>query len=97
MLYPDEAIQQALEMCHEQIFERILESSLKQQERDLKICFASMAGGLRQTIDHWRRMEAYRVLLPEDAPPYLKELFCSNMRALLEVLRQEHSTVHSDA
>ena len=97
VLYPDEAIQQALEMCHEQIFERILESPLKQQEEDLKICFESMASGYRQTVDHWRRMEAFRVLLPEDAPCYLKELFCSNMRALLEILRQEHSTAHSDA
>jgi len=97
VLYPDEAIQQALEMCHEQIFERILESPLQQQEQDLRICFASMAGSSRQTIDHWRRMEAFRVLLPEDAPGYLKELFCSNMRALLEILRQEHPTARSDA
>jgi hypothetical protein len=97
VLYPDEAIQQALEMCHEQIFERILESPLKQQEEDLKVCFASMASGYRQTVDHWRRMEAFRVLLPEDAPGYLKELFCSNMRALLEILRQEYSMARSDA
>ncbi len=97
VLYPDEAIQQALEMCHEQIFERILESPLRQQEEDLRICFESMASGYRQTVDHWRRMEAFRVLLPEDAPRYLKELFCSNMRALLEILRQEHSMAHSDA
>jgi hypothetical protein len=97
VLYPDEAVQQALEMCHEQIFERILESPLKQQEGDLKMCLESMASGYRQTVEHWLRMEAFRVLLPEDAPGYLKELFCSNMRALLEILRQEYSTVHSDA
>ena len=97
VLYPDEAIQQALEMCHEQIFERILESPLKQQEEDLKLCFASMAGGFRQTVDHWRRLEAFRVLLPEDAPGYLKELFCSNMRALLEILAEDRSTARSDA
>jgi hypothetical protein len=97
VLYPDEAIQQALEMCHEQIFERILESPLKQQEQDLKVCLGFMAGGFHQTVDHWRRMEAFRVLLPEDAPGYLKELFCSNMRALLEILDQGHSTARSDA
>jgi hypothetical protein len=97
VLYSDAAIQQALEMCHEQIFERILESPLEQQEEELKVCFEAMASGYRQTIEHWRRMEAFRVLIPEDAPGYLKELFCSNMRALLEVLQREHSTVHSDA
>src|SRR5487761_571581 len=34
-LYPDEAMQQALQLCHEQIFERILEAPLAQQETDL--------------------------------------------------------------
>jgi hypothetical protein len=97
VLYPDEAIQQALEMCHEQIFERILETPLKQQQEDLKTCLASMTGGYRQTVDHWLRLEAFRVLLPEDAPAYLKELFCSNMRVLLEILRQENSTAHLSA
>jgi hypothetical protein len=97
VLYPDEAIQQTLEMCHEQIFERILESPLQAQERELKICLKNMAGGFHAAVDHWGRMEAYRVLLPEAAPDYLKELFCSNMRALLALLRQENSTARSDA
>jgi|SRR5271157_208302 len=97
VLYPDEAIQQTIEMCHEQIFERVLESPLEQQQSDLKECFKSMAGSYRETVEHWRRMEAYRVLLPEAAPGYLKELFCSNMRALLEILRQEYSRARSDA
>ena len=28
-LYPDEAMQQALQLCHEQIFERVLETPLE--------------------------------------------------------------------
>jgi hypothetical protein len=96
VLYPDEAIQQAIEICHEQIFERILETPLQTQEKDLKLCFASMTGGYRETIDHWRRLESFRVLLPEETPVYLKELFCSNMRALLEILQLECSTARSD-
>ncbi len=94
-LYPDEAIQQALNLCHEQIFERILESPLARQEGDLKECLERMPGGLCGALMHWRRMEAYRVLMPERAPGYLKELFCSNLRALLEILQEECSTAHS--
>jgi hypothetical protein len=96
VLYPDEAIQQAIEICHEQIFERILETPLQAQEKDLKLCFTSMTGGYRETVEHWRRLESFRVLLPEESPSYLKELFCSNMRALLEILQQECSTARSD-
>jgi hypothetical protein len=94
-LYPDEAIQQALNVCHEQIFERVLESPLAKQEGDLKACLERMPGGLSAALTHWRRMEAYRILMPERAPGYLKELFCSNLRALLEILQEECSTVRS--
>lgn len=86
-LYPAEAIQQALKQCHEEIFQRILETPLALQEGDLKSCLEGMEGALCDTVSHWRQMEAYRVLMPEDSPEYLKELFCSNLRALLEILQ----------
>jgi len=53
-LYPDEAIQQALQLCHEQIFERILESPLSSQQEDLRGCLAGMEGGLSEAASHWR-------------------------------------------
>ena len=40
-------------------------------------------------MSHWRKLEAYRTLMPLEAPDYLKELFCSNIRALLEMLDGE--------
>jgi len=94
-LYPDEGIQQALQLCHEQVFERVLETPLETQEKDLRECLEHMPGGLSATVTHWRRMEAYRVLMPEREPIYLKELFCSNLRALLEILQAECSTARS--
>ncbi|HXM95448.1 MAG TPA: hypothetical protein VOA64_14540 [Candidatus Dormibacteraeota bacterium] len=94
-LYPDAAIQQALQLCHEQIFERILEAPLSSQEKDLRACLAGMEGGLPGAVPHWRRIEAYRVLLPEAVPDYLKELFCSNLRALLQILDEERFPARS--
>jgi len=94
-LYPDAAIQQALQLCHEQVFERILELPLSTQQADLRDCLAVMEGGLSGAVSHWRRIEAYRVLVPEAAPDYLKELFYSNLRALLEILDEELSPARS--
>ena len=38
-------------------------------------------------VRHWRKLEAYRVLCcRHESPDYLKDLFCSNIRALLEIL-----------
>jgi hypothetical protein len=96
-LHPEEAVQQALAKCHEEVFERILETPLAEQEGDVRACLDTMPGGLCLTVSHWQRMEAYRVLLPELSPDYLKELFCSNLRALLEILRSESSSTHSSA
>jgi len=96
-LYPEEAVQQALELCHEQIFERILEMPLEKQLEDLRNCLAAMEGGLPAVVSHWRQLEPYRVLLPENAQGYLKELFFSNLRALLEILHEQCNPNHSDA
>jgi len=95
--YPDEALQQAIGLCHEQVFERFLETPLSSQEEDLQTCLSGMQGGMDSAINHWRNMESYRVLMPEQSPQYLKELFCSNLRALLEILQQECSPAHSSA
>lgn len=96
-LYPEEAVQQALELCHEQIFERILEMPLEKQLEDLRNCLAAMEGGLSAAVSHWRQLEPYRVFLPENAPGYLKDLFLSNLRALLEILHEQCNPSHSDA
>ena len=92
-LYPEEAIQQALKQCHEEVFRRILETPLAMQENDLRMCLERMDGPVRATVSHWRQLEAYRVLMPEESPDYLKELFCSNLRALLEILQTGTATV----
>lgn len=86
-LYPEEAIQQALKQCHEEVFQRILETPLTLQEKDLHNCLERMEGTLNATVSHWRQAEAYRILIPQDSPDYLKELFCSNLRALLDILQ----------
>ena len=96
-VYSDEAVQQALAQCHAEIFESILELPLALQQGELRRCLASMSEGFCNSVIHWRRMEAYRVLIPEQAPQYLKELFCSNLRALLEILDEKHSPARSSA
>ena len=96
-VYPAEAVQQSLEQCHEEIFERILESGIEKQERDLRAYLQVMQDGLCVAVSHWRKLEAYRTLLPAESPDYLKELFCSNIRALLEILEEECSRDHSNA
>lgn len=88
-IYPREAVQQALEYCHLEIFERILETPLAAQEEDLRAYLQTLPKGLRGTPRLWRKLESYRALLPAAAPEYLSELFCSNVRAILEIVETE--------
>jgi hypothetical protein len=88
-VYRQEAVQQALEQCHEEIFERILETPLSVQEEGLRGYLKTMPAGLRIVASHWRKLEAYRALLPAESPDYLKELFCSNVRAILEIFEKD--------
>jgi hypothetical protein len=93
-LYPDEALQQAIQVCHEQVFEKVLELPLSSQQEDFRSCLSAMEGGLCPAVSHWLRLESYRFLVPEQSPDYLKDLFCSNLRALLEILQEECSHSH---
>src|SRR5260221_12531145 len=91
-VYPQAAVRQALEQCHQELFERILETPLVVQEEDLRAPLRTLPNGSRNAAAQWRRLEAYRALLPAESPEYLKELFCSNVRAILEILEKEPST-----
>ena len=91
-IYPREAVCQALEQCHEEIFERVLETPLNLQQEDLRTHLSSTRDGLRTAVSNWLKLEAYRTLLPAEAPDYLKELFCSNLRAILQILAVELSS-----
>ena len=96
-LYSPEVIQEALECCHHEIFQRILETPLAIQADDLRECLQEMDGSFSSTLSNWRRMESYRILPPGSAPDYLRELFFSNLRALLEILEMQNSTIRSTA
>jgi len=89
---PQPAVQQALEQCHQEIFERILETPLVAQEEDLRAHLSTMPNGSRRAATQWRRLEGYRSLLPADSAGIPQRAFCSNVRAILEILEKEPVT-----
>ena len=90
-LYPAPAVQQALAYCHEEIYARILETSLEQQEWDLRACLTALEGDFWEIVELWKEDESYRALAPPGMPAYLRDLFCSNVRVLLDVLVQDRT------
>ena len=84
-IYPAGSIQAALTNCHAELFARILETPLENQENDLRLCLKPAGEKLSEVMKNWQEENFMSTLCPEGLPEYLSELFRSNMRALLSV------------
>ena len=82
---PHSAVQAGLSHCHEELFSRILETPLKEQERDLRECLGSAGDTYGEVVECWRETRYFKEMCPEGLPDYLRDLFCSNMGALLAI------------
>ena len=92
-VYGPEAVGESLAKCHAELFERLLEMPLAEQEEDLRRFLGTFSEGTQEGIRICqRRVEDW---IPLEAPDYLKELFRSNLTALLELLRERNPKARS--
>jgi hypothetical protein len=85
-LYPQGAVQEGLSHCHEELFSRILETPLKEQESDLGKCLVSAGDRYWDVVESWREDSRFQNMCPDGVPEYLHDLFRSNMSALLAII-----------
>lgn len=96
-MYPEAAVQQGLEFCHQEIFLRVLEAPLEHQEWDLRASIAALEGEFWSKVARWRETQFYRLLVPAEVPPYLRELFHARVGVLLDLLLEERASLDRDA
>ena len=84
--YPQGSVQDAIAYCHRELFDRILELPLDEQEKDLRRFLAETGEPCAPTAQSWPKQETYRRLAPSGAPTYLTDLFESNMRVALRLI-----------
>jgi hypothetical protein len=97
LLYSVPAVHEALLYCHEEIFQKILETRLERQELLLRSWFADLDGDASEIAGRWLELEVYRMLLPLGTPEYLRDLFYSNFRLLLDLISTEANAVQEAA
>ena len=85
-IYPENSVQAALGHCHAELFSRILETPLKDQERDVRRSLETAGDELWAVVETWRTSRPYRTMCPAGFPAYLSDLFSSNMDALLAII-----------
>ena len=88
-VHPAAAVHEALGHCHEEVFECILELPLELQEQDFRKCLEGPSSDAAGKVESWKDAAFVNGLLPEEVPEYLKQLFRSNVRILLQILKAE--------
>ena len=63
-LYSENAVQAALSHCHEELFSRILETPLREQEHDLRACLGAAGDQYWDVIESWQRESALQGYVP---------------------------------
>jgi hypothetical protein len=85
-LYSDNSVQEALTHCHEELFTRILETPLSDQQRDMTKCLESAGDQFWNLVLTWRENPGFQAMFPDGLPSYLGDLFFSNIGAMLAIL-----------
>jgi hypothetical protein len=90
---------QALEMAHRQIFYRIAARSLEELVAEVELYINSSRQSREDVLEVWQKLEPYRVALPVDVNVAVAQLFVSNVRLALAILRrrQQQEVVEAPA
>jgi len=91
-----EAAQKALAHCHEATFQGLLECNLGDLTRQLAVYIESTGAERDKVLDAWRRLQAYRVLIPVGCDEFSAQFFISNIKIALEALRVEPAASPAD-
>ena len=81
-----QAAQQALARCHESVFQEVLHASLASLVAQLATYIESTGAEKEKVLYSWRRLQAFRVLVPATCDELSADFFVSNIRIALEAL-----------
>jgi len=87
--YGAAAAQKALARCHEEVFQSLLATGLRDLARQLEEYIASTGAEQEKVLDAWRRLQAYRILIPAGCDEWSADFFASNIKIALEAVRLE--------
>ena len=86
-----DAVKQALETAHLDIFWKLTRSSLEQLVRELEVYIRSSGESPEELLRTWRTLQPYRVAIPLQVDTMAAQLLLSNLKLGLEVLQKRRS------
>ena len=86
--FTNEVSEQALEFSHREIFGRLVFSCLEAFTQELEIFIRETHESLEKVIGAWKKLEPYRVTIPQNSDTMSVDLFLSNVRIVLAILEE---------
>jgi len=86
--FSEQAASAALVACHQEIFYRLVSSPLESLVTQVERFMRSSPHDWEKTVNAWETLEAYRVMVPSVSNRLVAELFRSNVRVAMEVLKR---------
>ena len=86
--FSEQAARAALSACHQEIFYRLTSSPLESLVAQVERFIRSSPHDWETTFNAWETLEAYRVMIPSVSNRLVAELFRSNVRVAMEVLKR---------
>jgi len=86
-----DAVRQALEIAHRELFWKLSRSCLKDLVSELELYMHSSGESPDELLRAWRTLQPYRVAIPLDVDPLAAHLLLSNLKLGLEVLQKRRA------
>jgi hypothetical protein len=90
LVFGDHEADRALRRSHIQTFSEWLCLNLEQQKSDLMLYLSALIDERRRVIETWLRLEPFRMMIPSSATKAETELYQSDFRILLGLLKNEY-------
>lgn len=90
-LYTQEFAARALQECHNDVFQDLVRLSIEDLLVQFELYVSSGCAQADEFIDFWEKAEPYRVAIPLTSDPISAQLFNSNVKIALAILRYRES------
>lgn len=97
LVFGEEESADALRESHMETFAEWLRFSLRQQQADLNLYLSALTDRKEVVIDAWLRSAPYRNLIPNAVQGAERDLFLSDIEALLHVVKNEYGVADPDS
>jgi hypothetical protein len=94
--FSEDQAERVLNNSHEETFREWLALSLREQKGDLDSYLSSLDDDKRVVVETWLRIMPFRNLMPGSSSGVEADLYISDFRVLLELLKHEYGAAEPD-